>query len=202
MKQFSFFLIFIFRFCRPPSKQTVPVPTKTNSSNVTPFTIRNPFELDSSAPSLPPPINSTPAYRSHHVQNDLFHFNNSHHQHQHHHHHRQQTQPQQQYSLSMNNSTSFGYQKLNLPVYAQFKIHHDRLSTPSSCSSSSCNCCHYPRTAESVLPTPVLPLPIHASSTSVMPHHTIGASSRKTKVNIKRNNKKKSITYLKFSFER
>jgi hypothetical protein len=87
---------------------------------------------------------------------------------------------------STGNSTSFNAHKLNLtsPSYAQFKIHHDRLPSASSCSSSSSspyNYCHYPPTTELALPTPVS---IHASSPSMIPYHTGGASSRKNKVNI------------------
>jgi hypothetical protein len=57
-------------------------------------------------------------------------------------------------------------------------------STSSAPSSSSYNCCRYPPTAELALPTPVSPLSSHASSPSIIPLHAIGASSRKTKVNI------------------
>ncbi len=95
----------------------------------------------------------------------------------------------------MNNSTSYPGHKLNInsPVYPQYKIHHDRIPSTSSCSSSasSYNYCRYPPTAELALPTPVSSLSSHASSTAIIPPHTIGASSSKTKVNITRRKKKK-----------
>lgn len=84
------------------------------------------------------------------------------------------------------NSGAYPGHKLNLnsPVYTQFKLHHDRV--PSTPSSSSYNCCRYPPTVELALPTPVSPLSPHTSSHSIIPAHTIGGSSRKTKVNIMR----------------
>jgi len=95
----------------------------------------------------------------------------------------------------MNNSTSYPGHKLNInsPVYTQYKIHHDRIPSTSSCSStSSYNCRRYPPTAELALPTPVSSLSSHASSPVIIPPHTIGASSSKTKVNMtRRKNKKK-----------
>jgi hypothetical protein len=150
-----------------------------------PFAIRDPFELDTSTPSLVPPINPAAIHRSQRQQNDLFRFDTSSHQHRHHH-----QQHPQQYSLPINtltpNSTSFNCHKLNLnsPSYAQFKIHHDRLPTTSSCSSSY-NYVHYPPTTELALPTPVSTLSPHASS-PLIPYHTIGTSARKNKVNMVR----------------
>jgi hypothetical protein len=104
----------------------------------------------------------------------------------------------------MNNSTSYPGHKLNInsPVYPQYKIHHDRIPSTSSCSapSSSYNYCRYPPTAELALPTPVSSLSSHASSPAIIPPHTIGASSSKTKVNIARRKKKKKNQTFIFIF--
>jgi hypothetical protein len=187
-----------FKRKRPNPKPTISTSPSTKSLNSSPFVIRDPFELDSSAPTLVPPLNPTHIQRSHHHQNDLFRFDPSHRHHRpppppppHHHHHQQQ----QQYSLPMNsptvNSSVYPGHKLNLnsPVYTQFKLQHDRLpSTPPSSSSSSSsslssyNCCRYPPTVELALPMPVSPLSPHTSSPSIIPPHTIGGSSRKTKM--------------------
>ncbi|UJR25077.1 hypothetical protein I4U23_006437 [Adineta vaga] len=158
-------------------KQTIPVPTTTKTSNNPPFSISEPFELDSSGPSLAPPMNPTNHHRSHHHQNELFHFNDMPR------HQRRLSQPpslvqQQQYSLPMNNSNLYNYQKTNIPFYAQFKTHHDRSSTTPS---SPFNYGRYPRTPELTLPTPISPLSMHAPSPPVILHQSIGAPSRKTK---------------------
>jgi hypothetical protein len=179
----------------------VSTPPTNKSSNIAPFAIRDPFELDSPTSSSIPPLNPTPIPRSHHHQNELFRFDASHrhyHHPQHQNHHPQQQQQQQpQYSLPMTNSpadsSAYSCHKLNSPVYAQFKIHHDRLSTTSSYTSSpSYNCYRYPPTVELALPTPVLPLSSHASSPSIIPPHTFAASSRKTKVNIMKKKEEKN----------
>lgn len=173
-------------------------PATNKLSNIAPFSIRDPFELDSPTPSLVPPVNSTANHRSHHQQNDLYRFDGSHGHHRHSHPHQQQ-----QYALPINssttNSSSYPSHKLSLnpSVFTQFKIHPDRMpsSSPSS-SAAAYNCCRYPPTAELALPTPVSPLPSHTSSPSIITPHTSGTSSRKTKVNIAKKRKEKKITFL------
>lgn len=197
-----YIVYFIFKRANP--KQTMPptqVPNK--SSNIPPFAIRDPFELDSSGPSLVPPLNPTSNHRSHHHQNDLYRFDGSHRHHRHSHPHQSQ-----QFPLPMTNSTtnspSYPSHKLNFnpSVYTQFKIHPDRIpptpsssssssSTTSSSSPSSYNMCRYPPTTDLALPIPVSSLSSHASSQSLIPTHTSGTSSRKTKVNIMKTKKKR-----------
>ena len=176
----------------------MPTPPPNKSSNLPPFSIREPFELDPTAPTLVPPLNPAHIQRSHHHQNDLFRFDPSAHHHHphvnpHHPHHRSPLPPpsQQPYPLPLGsptiNSTAYPVHKLNSSPYPQFKLHHDRLqSTPYSSSSSSSpyNYARYPPTAELALPTPVSPLSSQTSSLSVVIPHQMGGSSRKTKVNI------------------
>jgi hypothetical protein len=165
------------------------------SPSTAPFAIRNPFDLDSSSPSLPLPVNVTAIHRSHHHQNDLFHFDGS---------HRSHHLNQQQYSLPINNSPSFSYPKLNQnsPVYVQFKNHHDRIPKTSPCFSSSStpsplyNCCCYPPSTELALPSPVSTLSSRTSSPSIMTHNTTGTSARKTKVNIEKKKRKRKKKVL------
>ncbi|CAF1354880.1 unnamed protein product [Adineta steineri] len=162
---------------RTHQKQLEPLPTTNKPLNVAPFTLRDPFEIDSSGSSLVAPINSTPNHRIHH-QNDLYHYDVT---------HRHQNHPsllpssQQQYALPMNNSTPFNYQKLNAPAYAPYKIPHDRSSTTTSSISSSYSGGRYPHIPELTLPTPILPLSTHVSTTSITSNHPMGASSRKIK---------------------
>ncbi|CAF0990268.1 unnamed protein product [Adineta ricciae] len=168
---------------RTQPKQTVPLPTTNKSSNMPPFSIRDPFELDSSSPSMGPPINHVPHPRAHQHQNELFHFDRLSR------HYRHQSQPpvltqhQQQYSLPMNNSASFRYPKTNIPpIYAQFKTHSDHVST----ASSPYGYARFPQTPELTLPAPVSPLSVHATSPSTMSQYFIRAPSRKTKAAISR----------------
>lgn len=157
------------------------------SSNTVPFALRDPFELDSSAPSLVPPLNPTALHRSHH-QNELFRFDAP---------RRHAHQLGQQFPMSMNNSPGgnssvYSNHKLNpnSSAYPPFSMHHDRLSsTPPSSSTSSLSSslysfCHYPSAPELTLPTPVSPISTYGSSLSLVPPHPLGASSRKIKVNI------------------
>ena len=161
------------------------------SSNTAPFALRDPFELDSSAPSLVPPLNPTALHRSHH-QNELFRFDAS---------RRHAHQLGQQFPMSMNNSPGgnssvYSNHKLNptSSAYPPFSMHHDRLpsTTPSSSSSSSLySFCHYPSAPELALPTPVSPISTYGSSLSLASPHPLGPSSRKIKVN--RIQKEKSL---------
>lgn len=187
-KRKNFIRIF---FQRLSPKETVPTPpppsATTKSSNMAPFAIREPFELDpSSAASLVPRLNPTANHRTHPHQNDLFHFDPSHRSHHRHPH------PQAQFSLPINNSStnsaSYPSHKLNPTTspYAQFKIHHDRITSPPS----SFNCYRFPQTANDL----VLPISVSSlSAPSMIPSHTIGTSSRKTKVNIQRTETNKSL---------
>ncbi|CAF0899193.1 unnamed protein product [Adineta ricciae] len=168
---------------RTQPKQTGPLPTTNKSSNMPPFSILDPFELDSSSPSIGPPINHVPPPRAHQHQNELFHFDRLSR------HYRHQSQPpvltqhQQQYSLPMNNSTSFNYPKTNIPpMYAQFKTHSDHASTASSPYSYA----RFPQTPELKLPAPVSPLSAHAASPSAISQYFTRAPSRKTKTAINR----------------
>lgn len=142
------------------------------SSNTVPFALRDPFELDSSAPSLVPPLNPTALHRSHH-QNELFRFDAP---------RRHAHQLGQQFPMSMNNSPGgnssvYSNHKLNpnSSAYPPFSMHHDRLSsTPPSSSTSSLSSslysfCHYPSAPELTLPTPVSPISTYGSSLSLVP---------------------------------
>ncbi|CAF2444182.1 unnamed protein product [Rotaria sp. Silwood2] len=135
------------------SKPSLISPNKS-TTNVPPFSLHDPFELESSA------INAVPSV--HHQQNEFLHFNsskrprhsNQQHQHQ-----------QQQHSLLINNSTtnqpSYPYDKMNMnsSVYSQFSIHHDRI--PSN------TCPLYSHTAKLLMPSPIEPL----TSSGTEPHH-------------------------------
>lgn len=207
----DFIVEFLLRSHPKPTLPTPPPPSSNKPSNLAPFSIREPFELDPTAPTLVPPLNPAHTQRSHHHQNDLFRFDPSVHPHHPHHRPSLPLPHQQPYPLPMSspvmNSTAYPGHKLNSSAYPQFKIHHDRLqSTPSYSSSSSSSSssspysyARYPTLGELALPTPVSPLSPQTSSLSVVIPHPMGGSSRKTKVNIEiRKNRGKERTKKKY----
>jgi hypothetical protein len=141
---------------RPISKPS------SNLSNIPPFSLHDPFEIESSTTNPLPSQNKYP------------HFDSS---------KRPRYPNSQQYPTSMTNSSSsssnqslyvYPNKPINSTVINQFNIHQDQ--TFSNPCSSSCNCPHYSPSMK--LPSPVTH--ISSSSTNNIPI----ISSRKTKVNI------------------
>ncbi len=142
--------------CRPISKPPLPPST---ISNIPPFSLHDPFEIESST------TNPIPSIKYPHFDSSK----------------RPRYPNPQQYHAPMNNSSSSSSSNQSLYVYPnknpnstvfnQFNIHQDQ--TPSNTCLSSCNCSHY---------SPPMKLP--SSSTNNIPITPI----RKAKVNIRRLN--------------
>ncbi|CAF3443044.1 unnamed protein product [Rotaria sp. Silwood1] len=124
---------------RSISKTSFISPNKL-TTNIPPFSLHDPFELESSV------INTIPSI--HHQQNEFPHFNPS---------KRPRHLNQQQHNLSTSNSTtnqfSYPYDKMNMnsSVYNQFSIHNDRI--PSNNGS------RYSHSTKLILPSPIATLP-------------------------------------------
>jgi hypothetical protein len=142
---------------RPILKTRLTTPNKSGP-NVPPFSLHEPFELDSSAQNPIPSV--------HHPQKDLLRFDPI---------KRPRHTNPQQYNLPVNNTinnptpnqSSYPYHKINMQSthYNQFNIHQDHV--PSNNCSSSCNCAHYSHSTKLVLPSPVT----HLSSATNIPHN-------------------------------
>ncbi|CAF3457779.1 unnamed protein product [Rotaria sp. Silwood1] len=124
---------------RSISKTSFISPNKL-TTNIPPFSLHDPFELESSV------INTIPSI--HHQQNEFPRFNPS---------KRPRHLNQQQHNLSTSNSTtnqfSYPYDKMNMnsSVYNQFSIHNDRI--PSNNGS------RYSHSTKLILPSPIATLP-------------------------------------------
>ena len=162
--------IYLKIFSRPASKPRLTV-TNKSATNAPPFSLHEPFELESSV--------TNPVPYTHHPQQEFHHYDPS---------KRSRQTNQQPYNLPRNNSTanqSSSYHYHNLSInsgpYNRFNVHQDRM--PSNNYSASCNCSHYSHSTKLTLPSPA----IHLPSTTTVPHdsnNTVTTPMRKTKVNI------------------
>jgi hypothetical protein len=133
------------------------------TSNIPPFSLHDPFELESAAAT-----NSIPSVN--HSQNKFLNIDLS---------KRPRHSNQQQYQLPTNQS-SYSYPKTNISssLYNHFTIPQDRVSS-NNCSSS-CNCPHYTHSTKLTLPS----LVTHLSSSATKPNNNSGVpitATRKAK---------------------
>ena len=160
------------------------------TGNIPPFSIHEPFELDSSAPQ---DSNNIPQInRQHRDQNELLRFKSSNHS---------SYQNQSHYGLSNSNlsrslPSSHPYHKMNLngSFYGQVNIHHTR--TTENQRSSSFSFPHHPSSIKFTLPSPMFSRPTVPMAENKITH-TSPHCSRKTQVNYlsEKNQKKYSVIF-------
>lgn len=139
-----------------------------SAANMSPFSLHEPFELQSSA------TNSLSSAHASHSSNDLLHLESA---------KRARHSSPQRYNPPVNPSSAspppYAYTKLNMnsSLYNQFSVHRDAL--PSSNCVLSYPCPRFPQSSKLTLPSPVTHLSPPASRTSNAP---LSTSPRKAKV--------------------
>ncbi len=151
-----------------------------STSNVPPFSLHEPFELESSA------INSSPTVHRSHSQNEFLRFDSS---------KRPRHSNQQQYNTPVNTSSTnqspYPYSQMNINSSNYNQVNIQRDLVPSSNCSSSCNCSRYSHSTKLTLTSPVT----HLSSPATISNNNNSitmTATRKTKVNIWKETEKRA----------
>ncbi|CAF0980104.1 unnamed protein product [Adineta steineri] len=162
-------------------KRPILKPPLPPTSNIPPFSLHEPFELQSSSSAT----NPTSSLHHSHSQNDIIHSDSS---------KRIRHSNSQSFSLPVNASTinqssssSYPCSKLNMnsTLYNQYNIHRDLISSSNTCSSS-CNCSQYSHSTKLTLPSPITHV---SSSPAIIPQN----NNNNNNINLTATRKAKSM---------